>query len=769
MGDKVQLEPTISNNGTGKYSANDLVDSPITVTGMTGKYSANDSFDTPYEDKSIIDNYQRLGTMADGSIVRNIQVVPSTDRLNMQLFLDTPEEKAAYVNKYLGDQYEVAVHPRLPSEIVLRKKGEKTWGVVDPGGKSMDELLPELLENADNIAQMAMVPAGALAGAATTGGVQGLRQVGRKFLMPELDTQVGKILIDAAGGAIAGGITGKATKAAKKSAQYAVTESGKIIKTVGEKVSQSADGGILAKIGEKLNITETPEFIAKEMGATAKQLDPTNPNLLVNKISRLQKEHPEFIPAYKSGWTLKGRYESLAKLHDEAGEAIGSFMQQNASAEVPIKDILQSKAFKDLDKASKTRFVKEGKNYARVNRKTLTQIRNTKKDFLDDLGSLVLGEAEGKDSVMGLYRSGKLVHTDLAKELGAKTNDEALIAIIGDKTVPLGDATALRFGRDQIINYGKKQGQITAKNTADKYTADAMREAIANTAMGLEGGDALIKSQNLYSDLYPVLKTMGAQLGQNARAIWNPLRTLPGVINSAPRFAAKLGINLANKMEVRAFVEGLTKGKFPLPPDVVLPKAPSKLSGFLAQATRATKYNFATGLMDQNAQAEMLPRNAELYFKEPERLNQLLNTIEGDAELSDSVVKTFERGDLDNFSNMLSIIASDNELSFDTAPYKSMVMKEGKPVIMDKYDREQYRQWVEKNILSPSEQYEILNALNFDGTMLKEPFKAPELRIKGTPRQPQEKATPLSKVSSNLKKLDTTELDDGSERVDYDH
>lgn len=755
MGDpNVVLQPTIQ---TGSLNIAD-------AAPATGKFNLSDASLVPGQDKLTLDNSQRVGTF-DKLPVLNVQNVGFNDRLLTQLLFDTPEEKVKYLESYLGDGYEYAVHPKRPTDIILKKKGDKHWGVIDPGGRSMDELIPEFMENLDGIAQMVSIPAGVLTGAATTGGIQGLRQVLRKAVMPDSEAQLGKVAVDTISGGVGGGLSGALVSGTKKATQYGVSKTGQILETVGEKVSQSADGGILSKVGQKLDFVNAPDFIAKEIGGSAKQLNPLKKGLLVNKIDYLQKNFPEFVEAYKGAFTLKGKFQNVAKVFDDAGEAVVQNMQQMADVEVPVKNILQSAAFGDLQKAATTRFVKEGKKTVRVNRANKIKINNVRKDFLEDVASMVLGEGESSNSILSLYRNNKLINTDLAKELGAKTNDEALIAIIGDKTIPLGDAWALRMGRDQIINYGKQAGQISAKNTTDKYTADAVRQAMQDTLSGTPGGEELLRSMDLFSNLHPVVTTMGSTLGTKATGSWNPLSTLPGMINSAPRFAAKLGINLANKMEVRAFVEGLSKSKFPLPADGI--QVGGSGSALLGQVSRGLKFNFAKGYLNKNAEAQTLPRNVDAYFENPDYINQL-EAASDDPELTDSMVRMFERGDKNGFANVLSMVTSGNEAAFDTAPYKSLVMNNGKPVIMDMHEREQYRQYLSKTIVDPRDRYMALQALNSNNEMVAEPFQPPKnyLEVKGsvTPRQ-----TSIERAANQLKKADIVKLDDGTERRDYDY
>lgn len=763
MTDKVQLEPTIK-----RFSLSDI------ETGATptqqGAFKVAEASSVPSEDAVTLQNAQRVGIAHDRLPVLNVQEVSWGDRLLTQLLHDTPEEKVAYLKQHKGNGYDYAVNPADPQQIIIKKNGNKHWGVIDPRNLTTDEYLPELLENIDSIAQMVSIPAGVLAAAATTGGIQAVRQLIKEGVTPENQMSLAPVVTDAASGAFGGGITSAISYGTKKAGAQVITKTGEILEDAGKAVSKSADGGILGKLGEKLDIVNTPKFIAKEMGATGKQLDPTNPNLLINRVAKLQKNHPEFNAAYKGAWTLKGKFQNLAKLSDDAGESIGQFMQEMGGEAVPIKTILKSKAFTELDQAANTRFVQEGNRLVRVNRATKLQTQKVKKDFLEDLGSMVLGEGEEAKSIMNLYRKGKLVNEDIAKELGAKSNDEALIALIGEKEISLGDAWALRLGRDQIIKYGKQQGQITAKNTVDKYTADAVRESMEAVLKGLPGGKEALKNQELYANLYPVLKTMGGKLGRDAAGLWNPLGLLPGMINSAPRFAAKLGVNLANKVEVRAFVEGLAKGKFPLPEDAIMPKGVTGLTKGLGQISRAAKFNFAEGVLNKDAEAQVLPRTADSYFQNPNLINSLAEKVD-DPELLNSMVKTFERGDKESFANMLSMVGSESDDIFETAPYKSLVINEGIPVIMDKYDREQYRQWVEKKVIDPREKYIILQRLNGFNEMTMEPFKPPkdyiELPItKNTTLPPQ---STVSKTASSLKKSDTVVLEDGSERQDYDH
>lgn len=769
----------------GQFSLNEFSNSgnlaPNVPQEQAGQFSLNDFAVTPYDDGVTKGKSQTLGTMFDHDVLKNVQAVPARDRLLMQLLLDKPEEKAAYMKKFFGDEYTVAVHPKRPSDIAIKRKGAKEWGVVDPAGTDIAELTAEFAENIDNIAQMASIPTGVLAGALTTGGIQGVRQVLRKSLMPELDVQTGKVVTDTIAGGVGGGVAGLMAGAAKKGTRFAVTKTGEIIEGTGNLISKAEKStGILNTIGQRLQFTKQPKFIAKEIGGTAKDLDPTKTNLLVDKIDDLQKNHPEFMQAYEAPFTIKGKFQKVAQLHEQAGQAIGDFVSQNADAPVQVKDILNSKAFSDLEQAASRRTVRAGKGSVLANRKSTQSFKAVKKDFLENIASVVLGEGESSNSIMQLYRTNKLVDQDIAKEMGAKTNDEALIGIIGDMSMPLGEARALHAGREGLFQYGKQQAQISTKSTVDKYTADAVKDALGKAVQDIPGSQEFLKNNDLYSKLFPVLKTMGAKIGSDAAAIWNPLRTWPGALNSAPRFAAKLGVNLANKTEVRAFVEGLSKGNIPLPPGSIKVGLPDGLKNGMSQILRAGKFNYAKGFLNENAQAETLPRNAEMYFEQPDLLNRLTTETGVDEDTLSTMHNMVRSGNKEGFANALSQITGQHDDLFDAAPYKSLVMNNGNAIIQDPYERESYRDWISKNITDPKERYKAFLALNGDGRMLKSPYEptampTPEAKLPSENGETPSIAdmanstnlSPIGKLADSLRRTTTVKVDDDTERVDY--
>ena len=226
-------------------------------------------------------------------------------------------------------------------------------------------------------------------------------------------------------------------------------------------------------------------------------------------------------------------------------------------------------------------------------------------------------------------------------------------------------------------------------------------------------------------------------------------------------------------MEVRSFLEGMKGSALPLPPDMELSVLGKMTGSAVGQLTRAIKYNTARNILGKQSDAQALPRNAEAFFENPDYINQLGNQID-DPDLMDQMVRVFERGDKDSFANMLSMTASENEGLFDSAPYKSLVVNNGKPVIMDKFEREQYRKFLEKTVTDPRELFDALQALNGDNVMLKPPFEPPPgyMEVKKGKAVPQvtkgkvDTTSTISQVASTLKKADAT---DEKERIDYSY
>lgn len=714
---------------------------------------------SPYDDKTAINDYQRIGIGPDKTPIRNVQAVDQFTRWATQFAFDNAKEKAAYLRSKLGKDWDIANHPTNPTDVIIKKRGDKQWGVIDPGQLTLDELIPEMAEHVDTISQVATLPSGILSGGLTAASIQGIRQGIKQALLPGSDPNIAQIAIDGASGMIGAGVTKGITSAVKRGSQEASNLAGKGIQKI------AGEGGYLEKVGDKLRILDQPESIAKEIGASAKEMEPLGQKLLVGKIATLQKDHPEFKAAYDSAFRMKDKFTAVNDLLEKTGAELGD-IYSDAPINVAVKDIFSTEPAQLLKEAVNSRVVKQGNKLIRVNGKTQAQIKNVQHDFLEDIATTVIGDSKSGQSYLKLFRQNRLHKDPDFKAMGIKDNNEAMLALIGEHDISLQDLVMTRWGREGIVKYGKQKGQISAKNSVDKYTADALRDTIHSAIrdnLGEAGEDA-IKKMELFSNLYPVVKRMSATIGGEAAKTWNPVgKVLPSWLNSAPRYAAKLGVNLSNLAEVRTLVRSMTEGASGAIPKQVTGSA-SALPSITTRLAKGIKFRLAQDTLEKS----FLPRDAEAFFENPDLINNVVNQL-GDPELTDSMVKQFERGDKEGFANTLSMVASENDELFEKAPYKSLVVQNGQPVLMDKFDREQYRQHIEKSIIDPREKYKALQALNGNNVMVKAPYDIPQSNTVVLSNKQSKKLSTSSRVASQLKDFETVEMDDGTERVDHDY
>lgn len=693
----------------------------------------------PSDDPDIVKSSQRLGLARDNKPIFNVQGVDNFLRWKTQLLFDKPDEKAKYLKSVLGNAYQFDQNPLRPGDVILKRKGDAHWSVVDPGGVSGTELLKEAAENIDSFAQMAAVPADMLSGALAAGGIEAARQSVKKLLLPDASFDVPQVMANAAGGLTAGGLS-QAMGAGKK----VVTDA------TGKVLSAATDDATKGFVGKVLNFSKQPKFIAQELGANASQLNDFQRKAITENIQWLMDNSPEFASSLDK-LTTRGKYEAMNEVLKDIGKKLGQFYG-DPNLTVNVGDILNSKGFKSLENAVSNREVMQGETRVIVDKAVAQRADNIRKSFLEQLGSTVL---DPQSDYMKLYRAGKLNSDGPLAQMGFKTNDDALIALIGNEDIPIADAWAARKGLDQKLNYNKKRGQVASVSTIQKYAADALRDPVTD-AIRKTGGDEAAKLSELYHQLEPVVEITAQKAAAKDAEAFNPLKIIPGALNGMKRGGVMLARNLINRTEVRSFMRSMGDVKIPSP-DGAMTDA-MKQSG-LQQMLRGGSFLEAR----QMARKQLLPRDSDAYFNDPQQINALLDQVQ-DPELTDAMVKQYERGDKEGFANTLSMVASSNDGAFEVAPYKSLVMQGGKPVLMDKYDREQYRQYLDKTVIDPMEKYKMLQAVNGDGTMLKAPYEPPTKALEITPRAPQ--GSTVSRVASKLKLQDKIVLDDGTERTD---
>jgi K+-transporting ATPase c subunit len=708
---------------------------------------------SPLEMVSDSKGLSRVGFGPDKKPALDVQNVDSFLRWKTQLLFDTAKEKSDYLKQELGDSYLIAQHPTRPTDVILKKKGSRYWGVIDPGDN--DSMLKEAAENVDNIAMALAMPTGVVAGALTQGGLEGLRQVAKKTLSPSADVNYGKIAVGAAAGALGAGVQsvlGLGAKTATNAVGSAINAGTKV-------AGQAEKAGLLNKVKSIANFSEQPQFILQELGGSKKDfLDYGKKSLEENVAWLQQNAGDKFKEVYNSAWRLKGKKEALETWGKELGAQLGE-VYGNPANTLKARDIIDDKAAGLLDEAITTRQVQQGLKKVAIDETTTRKAQAIQRRLLTDVGNVTLGP---DSPYVKAYRAKKLLSLPEIQSIGITNEDAAMAFILRDQDMTLADALAVRSGLDDALSYGKAKGQIGSVDTLQKHAADSVRNAIQKK-IGEISPDLAITSDTFHK-LEPLIKVASnAVAGSKTEAI-SFTKLIPGAINGMKRGGLLLAGKLANRPEVRTALRGLVDLKLPTAAGEVPLKA-SQMKELVKRGLRGGSFLEAKNVMGKN----LLPRDADAYFDNPDLINAFTQQV-ADPELTDVLVRQYERGDRESFANTMSNAASTNEDLFDAAPYKSLVTQGGKQVIMDKYDREQYRQWVDKNVSDPAEKYEIYQNLNFKNEMTKSPFEASKQKMQfGAPSELTKSASAVSRVASELRKTETVKLDDGTERVDHDY
>lgn len=742
------------------FTLDDFVDAPPASTAPTDipvqqdVYTMDDFVDSPLQDKTITSSAKRDSIGPDGKVILNVQAVPWGTRIKTQMFFDRADEKLRYLQNTIGDKFDLALHPTNHTEVIARPKGTKEWGVIDPDGRNAEGTLAELQEalteggeNAFLVAQALNIPANALSGGLTSAGLEAVRVGLRKLMLPNADPGAALTDIGIAGGAgiISGGM-GQLGVVGKDAVVSGVNATQK-----GVNAATKASPGLGRKV---INYVDSPEFMAQGFGLSEKEFPSIVENLAV-----LKKNHPEFKKAYDSAWTKKGKYQAVDKLLKDTGQKLGQFYE-NPENTVKVSGLLDNEPIQLLEQAATTGKVMEGAKPVIVDDATRSSINRILHNYKQVIGGTVLG----RDSTyMKAFNSGKLHRLDHLKPFGFKSNEEAFQALVGDADISLGDVVAARSGFDEKINFAKSKGTIKALDTARKNAADGFRQGVRGKLLELGGEDA-VKLLDLAHELYPVTKSLKSMYVNAAKQPGNFAHYFPSAINGMTRGGLVIASKVAKVPGVRTMVSNLA-GDIPLPKGAAMLSEEGKRKA-LAQMWRGGSFALSREELGKN----LLPRESDTYFENSDYINKLITEVD-DPDLADALTKQYERGDKTGFANSLSMVASTNDNIFEPAPYKSLVVQDGNPVLMDKFDREQYREHIANTVTDSREKYKALQALNGQNIMIKAPYDTPKepKKIFGIPSAPSKKLSTSSRVATQLKDFDTVEMDDGTERVDHDY
>jgi len=728
--------------------------------------------ETPYEDTTALKTAQKVGRGPDGKIVYDLQAVRMPLRTITQLLFDNAQEKVDFLKSQLGDKWEIAAHPHddalgVSSNFAIKRKGDDHWGVLEPGEFDFKELIQDAVENVDTIAQTLGVAEGPLMGALTAGGIQAVRQSLKKLVSPTSKFDYTSTAIDTAAGALPSFIGNKGKEV--------VTEAGVLVGKAGrvskETILKGSDSSLWQRIKNLPSKLDSPEWKLREYGGNAKHFNDFQKESLTSNIDYLQKASPEFVEA-NAPYTLKGKYTKMKDLLEKTGQEIGEVYKDPLRV-VNVDDILNSESFTKLNLASDTRVVQKGQQKLRVNAKTQKKIAAVRKDALEQLATLVLPEGPSTNNLLNLYRKGKLVSkaSDLAKKLGAKTDDEMMSMLLRGKQIPMSEAWMMKIGNNELLKYGQKKSVINSVSTARKYIPDALNDAIKEGLFKQLGADAyqVMDKVELFHQLIPLVEVLSNKVASNTAEQFNPLKTMPGWMLSNTRFTLALGRNLLQKPVVTtALRKGIT-----LPKDAGIDIGGSGLGNTLSMMGRAIKAGQFLST-DHLLKKQLLPRDGGAFFDDPSLINKLSQIADPD-QLS-ALINYQESGDKQGFAEAYGLIAEAHADEFEASPYKSMIEVDGKKIIPNYYDREKYRQDIERMGLPTVEKYKALQAINRGNEMIQEPFKAPKMKfsdlsmdIESTQPVDVQGTSTVSRVASALKKTEVVELTDGTERQDYSY
>lgn len=720
------------------------------------KISADEYHKSPIEllTPEQLSTITRSGLSTDKKPILDVQNLDDTKRWKTILFFDTPEERINYLKDDLPD-YEFSTNPQKSSEVILRKKGTKYWGKIDPGYDN-DSLLKELGENLDSVAQSVALPASMLSGALAAGTIEGARQ----FIKTQLDDEAKASLGMVGVSTLAGGLSIAPLAVGSSTVKASVKKAASTVQNEATK-----RGITLEKAGNLFkNFVDNPEYIAQNLGANTSNFKKG----IERNISYLQDNAKDVMSAIQKAPTLKKKKAAIESALNEAGQQLDAFYG-NPDNIVSVANIFDSNAFNLLDEAVGAGRIKAGGVKGKdiiVSERTRGAAYDIQRDLITRVARTSMPD---DDKYLKAYMRGSLRRLPELKPMKFKTDNEAMLAILkqSDLDLSAADARAIHDGFANALKFGKQKKQIKDKDDLYKYALDSITDAVQATAE--ETGDTTLASANkLFNNLIPIDNLVSDSIAAAKTERFNFTKFVPSALNGIKRQSLLIATKLADRPEIRSALYKMGNVSEQGFEDAVTSGGRSKI-GKLIQGMSFTG-------MREIGEKQLLPRDTQAYFKDPSTIQALISEVD-DPELTDSLVGAYDRGDSETFSNVLSMAASGNEALFESTPYKSLVMNNGKPTIMDKYEREQYRKFLEKTVTDPRDLFDALQALNGDNVMTTKPFEPPagymEIKKgKATPAVTKGKVSldsSISKTADSLRKSDTVRFKDGTERKDYSY
>lgn len=698
------------------------------------------------------DNTEKIGfSNLDKKPVLDTQNVDDMLRWKTQLLFDNADEKAQFLKQELGPKYLIDIDPIDRTNVIVKKKGTRYWGRIDPSIN--DSLLQEATENIDGIAQALAMPAGVVASALAAGGIEGLRQAAKKVLSPNSDFSESSVAIATGAGGLAGlvGAAGNAGKKATADAADAV-------------LNQTGKLGILSRVKQAARFFESPQYMAQEWGATGKEFSTYGKESIEANFSYLMQNSPEFAALNSNKATLTGKVEAAGELLKQIGAKIGAFYE-NPENVVKMVDAFTSVPYQQLKEAGKTGLVKKGAATTMVDRAIMGRAERVRRDLLEKYARVILPE---ESVYLKAFQDKKLTQMPSIQKMGFKNENDAMEALLKDREITAAEAQMIGDGLGERVTYGKLRGSIKSVDTINKYADDVITHSVQKTIE--DSGDVEMAMANkLFHELKPVYKIGERTVSAGKSEPFNFTKFVPGALNGVKRQSLMIATKALNRSEVKTALRALGgKDSFE-----VASGAPIAKSWFKDAMSLAGKKSLrgASFLEAKNfGKKAFLPRDSSAYFSDPTLVNAITESVQ-DRDLTDTMVRQIDNGNKEGFANTLSAAANQNPDIFDPSPYKSLVKgPNGESVITDKYEREQHRQWIEKTIVDPVEKYKHLKALNSSNAMIKAPYNVPTLPQQNDIRLGSPKgSSTVSRVASQLRQVETAELDDGTERHDYDY
>jgi len=300
---------------------------------------------------------------------------------------------------------------------------------------------------------------------------------------------------------------------------------------------------------EKRAATTVSAF-AKEIGLDPNKLKDVE---IRDKLIELMKlDEIQYIVG--DAWTEGGIALKLNDLMETVGPRIGSYYEKS-DVRIPVAEILEGKAFKELSELSKSRKVIDKEYLAAGN-----ALEQSQKFLLGALGhsdESVAKMMKDKNSFTEFFKEkARILNDPKIQEAAAKGNLKAQLQLKGANeygTIPVKDLWTLTKSWEQetlkqkametTYDSGLKAGLKATSGLRDGITNAIQRAADA----GDESAKQLLSDNNIYKNLNEVSDLLLDKLYvEGGKGSFKPSFYLPNVIASKTRRALQMGEKLVN-------------------------------------------------------------------------------------------------------------------------------------------------------------------------------------------------------------------------------